>query len=80
MMDPNELAQREPCLARDLAGGMWFDGDGCLYPMGLCYGLAEGLKKYRGELLLHQPVTMVKKSGKGFVLSTPDYEIWTERW
>ena len=79
MMDPNELAQREPYLARDLAGGMWFDGDGCLYPMGLCYGLAEGLKKYRGELLLHQPVTMVKKSGKGFVLSTPDYEIWTER-
>lgn len=70
MMDQKELRRREPYAAKDLPGGMWFDGDGCLYPMGLCYGLALGVQKYGGELSLHNPVTGIEKTECGFVVQT----------
>ncbi len=79
MMDVQELKEREPYLAEDLAGGMWIDCDGCLYPMGLCYALADGLKKLGGRVLTHTPVLSMEKSGGGFVLHTPSETITADQ-
>lgn len=75
MMDRKELKEREPYVADDLPGGMWFDDDGCLYPMGLCYGLADGLKRLGGTLSLHNAVTGIRCENGGFVIRTQAGEI-----
>lgn len=75
MVDREELVQREPYVADDIPGGMWFDNDGCLYPMGLCYGLANGLKKLGGRLSLHNPVTGIDCKNPGFVVHTKQGDI-----
>ena len=75
MMDQKELREREPYVASDIPGGMWIDQDGCLYPMGLCYGLADGLKKRGGKLSLHNPVTGIDQKNGGFVVHTVNGDI-----
>lgn len=75
MVDQKELREREPYVAEDIPGGMWFDNDGCLYPMGLCYGLADGLKKLGGKLSLHNPVTGIDCKEAGFVVHTEQGDI-----
>lgn len=79
LMDVKEMKEREPYLADDLAGGMWIDCDGCLYPMGLCYALADGLKKLGGEVLTHTPVLDMAVSGDGFLLRTPKGTVMADR-
>ncbi len=70
MMDYRELHEAEPYVAEDIVGGMWFDDDGCLSPMGLCYALANGIKKFGGTLMLHTTVTGLEKDGDGFKIHT----------
>lgn len=78
MMDKKELKSREPYVADDLPGGMWFDDDGCLYPMGLCYGLAAGVKKLGGRLSLHNPVLAIDRTEAGFAVQTAKETIETD--
>lgn len=70
MMDQQELREREPYVAHDIVGGMWFDRDGCLCPMGLCYALANAIKYMGGTLMLHSTVTNIVPSGEGFIIYT----------
>jgi glycine/D-amino acid oxidase-like deaminating enzyme len=79
IMDQKELRTHEPYIAEDILGGIWFDRDGCLYPMGLCYALAEGIKRLNGELLLHCPVTGIEKSGEGFLLHTAQCDVYAAK-
>ncbi len=79
IMDQKELREHEPYVAHDILGAIWFDRDGCLYPMGLCYALATGIKRLGNEVLLHTPVTGMEQSGEGFILHTSKDDIYAAK-
>ena len=64
MVDPYEMSQIEPLLAKDLKGGFWSDECAGLNPLKLCYAFVEQVKGKGLDVFLHTKVTGVRLNEK----------------
>lgn len=67
LIDRKEMFEREPHLARDLAGGIWTEVDSSMNPYLVCYAFVAEAQKYGLELFSHHEVKDIKLDIKGEV-------------
>ena len=69
MVDPKEMQEMEPYLAKDLVGGIWTEPDSSMSPYKLCFAFVEEAKKLGLKVFTHHNVLDIKLDEKGAVES-----------
>ncbi|MDR2487246.1 MAG: FAD-binding oxidoreductase [Clostridiales Family XIII bacterium] len=65
---PKEMVEREPHIAKDLAGGIWTESDGLVCPYKVVFAFAESAKKLGADIHTFTTVTGIKRGGKGEIV------------
>lgn len=81
MVDPHEMQELEPYLAKDLIGGIWTEPDSSMSPYKLCFAFVEEGKKLGLKVFDRHSVIDIRLNPKGAVKSvvTDKGEIKTKR-
>ncbi|MBR0600496.1 NAD(P)/FAD-dependent oxidoreductase [Sinanaerobacter chloroacetimidivorans] len=69
MVDPKEMQEMEPYLAKDLVGGIWTEPDSSMSPYKLCFAFVEEAKKLGLKVFTHHNVLDIKLDEKGAIES-----------
>lgn len=64
VITPQEMAEREKYLAKDLKGGLWTESDGLVNPYKVCFGFVEEAKKFGLEVFTRHEVKAIKLNEK----------------
>lgn len=67
MVDAKTLGEMEPCLAKDMIGGIWTPGDAAMSPYKVCYAFVAEGKKLGLKVYTYTHIYGIKRDENGHV-------------